>query len=229
MQTTDGKIVYLLPSTMIQTPPAEVSLPSRQKTQQYLPSTTPLQIPIVTRLLSEPPSSNSNAVDPSLSQDNASFPRNHQSLIEQSYSMTRRVSSHDPLELPTTHTPSNLSSTEQQKLREVEALEAKLSNYQNVVEKYEKLAEDATTAAIDERKIQLRKLEEQLRKREQKAKNKLANAINVMEESQAIQDTIPAIATPQGSHDEVYNMDRVQTPGTAGIACKYYVRLVYNW
>ena len=64
------------------------------------------------------------------------------------------------------YSPKNVLSSDRQKINEVEALEAKLSTYQNVVEKYEKLAEDATTAAIDERKSQLRILEEQLRKRE---------------------------------------------------------------
>jgi hypothetical protein len=86
-------------------------------------------------------------------------------------------------------------------LRQVEALQAKISSYQNVVEKYEKLAEDATTAAIVERKAQLRKLETQLRKREQEAKNKLATAINVIEESQMIDNVIPVISAENSAGD----------------------------
>ena len=112
-----------------------------------------------------------------------------------------------------------LSCTEKQKLREVEALEVKLSSYQNVVEKYEKLAEDATTAAIDERKAQLKKLEEQLWKREQKAKNKLANAINVMEESQTIESTIPMITSQPLNQDDVQSLGMVVAQMSDGKPC----------
>ena len=112
-----------------------------------------------------------------------------------------------------------LSCTEEQKLREVEALEVKLSSYQNVVEKYEKLAEDATTAAIDERKAQLKKLEEQLWKREQQAKNKLANAINVMEESQTIESTIPMITSQPLNQDDVQSLGMVVAQISEGKLC----------
>ena len=233
MQAADGKIVYLLPSTMMNTPPGAVSLPSQPKTQQYLSSTMPLQTPVIKVLPSEPPASLSNVDDSSPSEDPQplSLTVNHPSIIEQSYALSRRVSSQDTLELPmlkTTTCPSNLSNKEQQKLREVEVLEAKLSTYQNVVEKYEKLAEEATTAAIDERRTQLRKLVEQLQKREQNAKAKLANAINVMEENQVIEDPIPVASASQGNNAQDHRIGGIRATKSAGNSCVTYYNNNYK-
>lgn len=253
MQTTDGKIVYLLPANM-QTPTSAAVLPLRQTIHQSL-SSSPISTPLISRSFSEPPNdlnqiellapsnvslpSNFAAVaaDPldcsntsttmsthHQAMQPASFAISHSSVREHPYSLTRRALSQDSLHsmpsssLPSTPTPPVESTSTEQKIREMEELEAKISNYKNVVEKYERLAEDATSAAIDERKIQLRKMEEQLRQREQKAKNKLANAINVMDESQVIQENVPILATPQGNQEQLSNLDVVQKPRTAGKA-----------
>ena len=132
--------------------------------------------------------------------------------------------------LSTSKIPSKLSEIEHHRLREVEALEAKISSYQNVVEKYEKLAEDATTAAIVERKAQLRKLETQLRKREQEAKNKLATAINVIEESQMIDNVIPVISAENsaGDHHAVASVQNsAGMISTTTSFCQIYNRYFY--
>ena len=167
METSDGKLVYLLPAKTMNSQSSNLNFKSQQKTGQYISTRESPTITVEQRLLSDSITPSSKLVGVSAILDENIYP----SKI--------------------------LLSSDQQKVKEVEALEAKLSNYQNVVEKYEKLAEDATTAAIDERKTQLRILEEQLRKREQTAKNKLANAINVIEDSQVIENTICAIATEQ--------------------------------
>ena len=65
----------------------------------------------------------------------------------------------------------------------------------------------------------MRKLEEQLWKREQTAKNKLANAINVMEESQAIENTIPVITSQPLNQHDVQAMDMVVAQVSEG---KFY-------
>ena len=167
MQTSDGKLVYLLPSKKMANLSSNLNTISQNKRLEHLSKKEPPTMAVNAGSLSDPLSVTSKVVDVSDIIDNGLF------------------------------SPKNVLSSDRQKINEVEALEAKLSTYQNVVEKYEKLAEDATTAAIDERKSQLRILEEQLRKREQNAKNKLANAINVIEDSQAIENTISAIVTEE--------------------------------
>ena len=171
METSDGKLVYLLPAKTMNSQSSNLNFKSQQKTGHYISTRESPTITVEQRLLSDSITPSSKLVGVSAILDENIYP----SKI--------------------------LLSSDQQKVKEVEALEAKLSNYQNVVEKYEKLAEDATTAAIDERKTQLRILEEQLRKREQTAKNKLANAINVIEDSQVIENTICAIATEQADSE----------------------------
>ena len=196
MQTTDGKIVYLL-RTNIQTLPSAAVLPIRKTAQQVL-SSSPLSAPLIARSYSEP-RDDQNQVD----------------LLSRPLNLV-------PSSLPSTQSSSELLSTDR-KIKEVEELEAKISNYKNVVEKYERLAEDATSAAIDERKTQLRKMEQQLRQREQNAKSKLANAINVMEESQTIQENVPVVATPQENQEHLNTMEVEQTPRTAGkMSCFKY-------
>ena len=145
MQTSDGKIVYLLPSKSMSTQSSNLKLRSVKSAKQLTSKDESSSIVVNARSISEPISATSKEV--AVSQ-----------IID------------DPL----MYSSKNLSSTDQKKIEEVEALEAKISSYQHVVEKYEKLAEDATTAAIDERKSQLRILEEQLRKREKSAKAKMA-------------------------------------------------------
>ena len=176
METSDGKIVYLLPSKTMPTQSPNHNFQSQQITEEYRSPKESHTITVENRLLADSITPSSKIVDVSGILDGNMYPSK------------------------------NLLSSDQQKIKEVEALEAKLSNYQNVVEKYEKLAEDATTAAIDERKTQLRILEKQLRKREQNAKNKLANAINVIEDSQVIEDTICAIATEHIDPETERNM-----------------------
>ena len=166
MQTSDGKIVYLLPSKSISTQSSNLKLRSVKSAKQLTSKDESSSIVLNARSISEPISATSKEV---------AVPQ----IIDE----------------PLMYSSKNLSSTDQKKMKEVEALEAKISSYQHVVEKYEKLAEDATTAAIDERKSQLRILEEQLRKREKSAKNRLANAMNAIEESQTIEDTISAFVT----------------------------------
>ena len=190
MQTTDGKIVYLLRAN-IQTLPSAAVLPLRKTTQQAL-SSSALSTPLISRSYSEP--------------------RDDQNQAE----LLSRPLHLVPSSLPSTPTPSSELISTERKIREVEELEAKISNYKNVVEKYERLAEDATSAAIDERKTQLRKMEQQLRQREHNAKSKLANAINVMEESQVIQENVPVVATPQENQEQLNAMEVIQTPRTAG-------------
>ena len=197
MQTTDGKIVYLLRAN-IQTLPSAAVLPLRKTTQQAL-SSSALSTPLISRSYSEP--------------------RDDQNQAE----LLSRPLHLVPSSLPSTPTPSSELISTERKIREVEELEAKISNYKNVVEKYERLAEDATSAAIDERKTQLRKMEQQLRQREQSAKSKLANAINVMEESQVNQESMPVVATPQDNQEHLNTMEVEQTPRTAGkMSCFEY-------
>ena len=199
MQTSDGKIVYLMPTKTVPTTPTNVSLPSGHNSQQYLQIESSRTLPSRSKVLLKS-SANAKSI-------NKGFP----SASTPSYqSMSTETTDHHTLNNVTTtqhgmllksKIPSKLSEIEHHRLREVEALEAKISSYQNVVEKYEKLAEDATTAAIVERKAQLRKLETQLRKREQEAKNKLATAINVIEESQMIDNVIPVISDENSAGD----------------------------
>ena len=183
MQTNDGKIVYLLPSKSISTHSSNFKLQSKNKLMQHL--------------------SNRESLPSAL--DAKSF----------SDRMSATVKVHDVSEIldEPIYSTKNLSSSDEHKIKEVEALEAKLSSYQNVVEKYEKLAEDATTAAIDERKSQLLILEEQLRKREQSAKHKLANAMNVMEDSHAMEDSISSLVTKEldSEHEIPININEVNS------------------
>ena len=227
MQSSRGKIVYLLPSKMIQPQSSKDALISLHKPQQYLPLPATTSVSVRSKLISETTSSDTNAskvqvpllsnspsyfsnsssnpdplqckgISSKLQLQSSNAPKSHPPLIRRPRSARIGSSSQDYLNVPifpASTKPSNLSDIEHQKLREVKVLEAKISSYQNVVEKYEKLAEDATTAAIDERKAQLKILEEQLQKREQNAKNKLANAIIVMEESTTIENTVPLVTT----------------------------------
>ena len=197
MQTSDGKLVYLLPSKKMASLSSNLNTISQNKRLEHLSKKEPPTMAVNAGSLSDPLSVTSKVVDVSDIIDNVLY------------------------------SPKNVFSSDRQKINEVEALEAKLSTYQNVVEKYEKLAEDATTAAIDERKSQLRILEEQLRKREQNAKNKLANAINVIEDSQAIENTISAIVTEEidSENERSLNMsDNNMSQGIAKISstkCKF--------
>ena len=61
------------------------------------------------------------------------------------------------------------------------AKEAKLADYQELVVKYEKLAEQATKMALEERTNQLISYEKELKRREQEAKKKLAGAVQVLQ------------------------------------------------
>ena len=85
-----------------------------------------------------------------------------------------------------TSSPSNTSLTGLEKAlkdkeRELKSKEAQLQNYHEQVIKVEKLAEDATRIALEEKELKLRKLAEELKAREAMAKQKLANAMQTME------------------------------------------------
>ena len=205
MQTSDGKLVYLLPSKKMANLSSNLNTISQNKRLEHISKKEPPTMAVNAGSLSDPLSVTSKVVDVSDIIDNGLY------------------------------SPKNVLSSDQQKINEVEALEAKLSTYQNVVEKYEKLAEDATTAAIDERKSQLRILEEQLRKREQNAKNKLANAINVIEDSQAIENTISAIVTEEIDSENERRLNMSDNNVSQGIVknsstlCKFKCRSSYEY
>ena len=61
------------------------------------------------------------------------------------------------------------------------AKEAKLADYQELVVKYEKLAEQATKMALEERTNQLINYEKELKRRELEAKKKLVGAVQVLQ------------------------------------------------
>ena len=61
---------------------------------------------------------------------------------------------------------------------------AKILSYKKKVLEFEKLAEDATKAALEEQTSCLLQMEEELKEREMKAKEKLASAVQVLEQSQ---------------------------------------------
>ena len=71
--------------------------------------------------------------------------------------------------------------------------EAQLKAYQEQVIKVEKLAEDATRIALEEKEMRLRKLAEELRNREAIAKEKLANAVQSMEILKSKAPDLPSI------------------------------------
>jgi len=63
--------------------------------------------------------------------------------------------------------------------------EAKLADYQELVMKYEQLAEQATKMALEERTNQLLHYEKELKRREHEAKKKLAGAVEVLQKIQS--------------------------------------------
>ena len=67
------------------------------------------------------------------------------------------------------------------KERQLAMREARLREYQERVLRYERLAEDATRVALQEKEMRLRKFAEELRDREIQAKRKLANAVQSLE------------------------------------------------
>ena len=78
-------------------------------------------------------------------------------------------------------TPINFEKAMRDREKELIQREAQLKAYQEQVIKVEKLAEDATRIALEEKEMRLRKLAEELRNREAIAKEKLANAVQSME------------------------------------------------
>ena len=59
--------------------------------------------------------------------------------------------------------------------------ETRLREYQERVLRYERLAEDATRVALQEKELRLNKLAEELRQREIQARKKLASAVESLE------------------------------------------------
>merc|ERR1711981_619485 len=78
-------------------------------------------------------------------------------------------------------TPINFEKAMRDREKELIQREAQLKAYQEQVIKVEKLAEDATRIALEEKEMRSRKLAEELRNREAIAKQKLANAVQSME------------------------------------------------
>ena len=91
--------------------------------------------------------------------------------------------------VPSTYEPSSSIPSSTQVRHKFEddlaAKEAKLANYQNLVIKYEHLAEQATKMAMEERSNQLIHYEEELKRRELEAKKKLAGAVEVLQQIQS--------------------------------------------
>ena len=90
-------------------------------------------------------------------------------------------------------TPINFEKAMRDREKELIQREAQLKAYQEQVIKVEKLAEDATRIALEEKEMRLRKLAEELRNREAIAKEKLANAVQSMEILKSKAPDIPSI------------------------------------
>ena len=209
MQMPDGQIVYVLPPNLIQT---------SHPTSPHVAALSPT--PCVSTSRSDEPAatnhSNVSALFPCSSGKMTSLNSLSSSIVP----LNTPDSRSEPIQFPSGASPSTPTaavnwgathSTEEQLLEE---LEADISTKRYMIEKYEKLAEDANAASIEMRKAKLKKEEEELKQREQKAKNKLARAIKVMEENE---DIAPVILppTPQSNAE--------QTPRT-GLFKKYIFR-----
>ena len=90
-------------------------------------------------------------------------------------------------------TPINFEKAMRDREKELIQREAQLKAYQEQVIKVEKLAEDATRIALEEKEMRLRKLAEELRNREAIAKEKLANAVQSMEILKSKAPDLPSI------------------------------------
>ena len=96
--------------------------------------------------------------------------------------------------------------------------EAKLADYQELVMKYEQLAEQATKMALEERTNQLIHYEKELKRRELEAKKKLAGAVEVLqkiksEKHNQIFDEDGNDITPQEIGDELTSAVHNQSSG----------------
>jgi hypothetical protein len=80
--------------------------------------------------------------------------------------------------------------------KELAIQEAKLNEYQDRVLRYEKLAEDATRVALQEKEHKLKLLAENLRQREATAKKKLASAVHILEISKTELTSSPMYQQP---------------------------------
>ena len=80
--------------------------------------------------------------------------------------------------------------------------ETRLREYQERVLRYERLAEDATRVALQEKELRLNKLAEELRQREIQARKKLASAVESLEllkSHEGGQPQSPSLPSPSAS------------------------------
>ena len=84
--------------------------------------------------------------------------------------------------------------------------ETRLREYQERVLRYERLAEDATRVALQEKELRLNKLAEELRQREIQARKKLATAVESLEllkSHEGGQPISPSLPSPSASMTKI--------------------------
>ena len=118
-----------------------------------------------------------------------------------------------------TSSPSNtpligLEKALKDKERELKSKEAQLQNYHEQVIKVEKLAEDATRIALEEKELKLRKLAEELKAREAMAKQKLANAMQSMERMKSTTSSQEISGTEIASSSSEIKVERNESDET---------------
>ena len=82
---------------------------------------------------------------------------------------------------PSSHETSGSQEELYDREKQLAMQETRLREYQERVLRYERLAEDATRVALQEKELRLNKLAEELKQREIQARNKLATAVESLE------------------------------------------------
>lgn len=82
---------------------------------------------------------------------------------------------------PSSHETSGTKEELYDREKQLAMQETRLREYQERVLRYERLAEDATRVALQEKELRLNKLAEELKQREIQARNKLATAVESLE------------------------------------------------
>ena len=94
---------------------------------------------------------------------------------------------------PSSHDTSGSKEELYDREKQLAMQETRLREYQERVLRYERLAEDATRVALQEKELRLNKLAEELKQREIQARNKLATAVESLE---LLKNQPPMAASP---------------------------------